>query len=297
MLAALLIALTVSAVQCSTPAPGPGWVCQNGGWLPPGHPAIKQPAPQPQATAPSANPFRPMLAYPAPPVSTEAVFLSETQLQAHAKSGDTLPSGYIYFTPPIHLREMTALRGAGNTVLVPNTKAGGPLFVVEATVYWPLRQRLEGFLLQCQSPTQTGLAISAQNVTIDEVFIYGCDEAINLSFSLNTLILNSLFSLNRVGIHAMGAGPTPPNSLTTLRISGCRIVHSSVAALKVGHAMSLVMESTIMESNPGAGVLIAPTFPGAHISVLLRDVWFEANGRDVVDGYGVVKAEGFTRGH
>ncbi len=290
-LAALLL-----VAQCLTPSPGPGWVCQDGGWLPPGHPAIKTPAPTP--TAPSANPFRPMLTYPRPPIATDAIALSEAQLQAHAKSGDPLPSGYIYFTPPIHLREMTALRGAGNTVLVPNTQAAGPLFVVEATVYWPLRQRLEGFLLQCQSPTQTGLAISAQNVTIDEVFIYGCDEAINLSFSLNTLIQNSLFSLNRVGIHAMGAGPNPPNSLTTLRISGCRIVHSSVAAVKVGHAMRLVIgDSTIIESNPGAGVLIAPTFPGAHISVLLRDVWFENNGRDLVDGYGVVRSEGVTGGH
>ena len=26
--------------NCTTPAPGPGWVCVNGGWLPPGHPGI-----------------------------------------------------------------------------------------------------------------------------------------------------------------------------------------------------------------------------------------------------------------
>jgi hypothetical protein len=231
-------------------------------------------------------------------MNTEAVFLSEAQFQAHARSGEPLPAAYVYFTPPIRLREITALRGAGNTVLVPNTPAAGPLFIVEATVYWPVRQRIEGFLLQCQSSTQTGLVVNAQNVTIDELFIFGCDEAINLGFSLNTVIRNSLFSLNRVGIFAMGAGPTPPHSLTTLRISGCRIVRSSVAAVKVGHALSLVIgDSTIIESNPQAGVLIAPTFPGAAISVLLRDVWFEANGQDVVDTYGVVRRAGVTGGH
>jgi hypothetical protein len=26
--------------NCTTPQPGPGWVCVNGGWLPPGHPGI-----------------------------------------------------------------------------------------------------------------------------------------------------------------------------------------------------------------------------------------------------------------
>lgn len=292
MLTVFLLSLVLQA--CASAAPGQGWVCQDGGWLPPGHPLITKPAPPP--AAPSANPFRPMLTYPSPGISSEpAVALTEAQFQDYARSGRPLPGAYIYFTPPIRLHEITALRGSGNTVLVPNTKAAGPLFILESTVYWPVRQRIEGFLLQCQSNAQTGLAINAQTLTITDLVIFGCDEAINLSFSLNTDIRNTLLSANKVGIYAMGSGPNPPHSLTTLRVSGCRIARSSIAGVKVGHAMNLVIgDSTIIESNPGTGVLIAPTFPGAHISVLLRDVWFEANGRDVVDGYGVVRSEGIT---
>lgn len=65
ILAAHLLSVTPA---CQTPAPGPAWVCQDGGWLPPGHPAIRPTAPPPPDTRPSfcvvdLNPYeRPDLA-------------------------------------------------------------------------------------------------------------------------------------------------------------------------------------------------------------------------------------------
>jgi hypothetical protein len=41
--------------NCATPAPGTGWVCVNGGWLPPGYP-IGTAAPAPAPPAPPSNP-------------------------------------------------------------------------------------------------------------------------------------------------------------------------------------------------------------------------------------------------
>lgn len=50
MTAFLLAAqLTLTPVPCAPPQPGSSWVCQDGGWLPPGHPSIRptQPPPPP----------------------------------------------------------------------------------------------------------------------------------------------------------------------------------------------------------------------------------------------------------
>lgn len=47
-----------SANGCSPPVPGPDWVCQDGGWLPPGHPLIRasgEPPPPPAPPPTSAN--------------------------------------------------------------------------------------------------------------------------------------------------------------------------------------------------------------------------------------------------
>ena len=41
-----------SANNCKPPVPGPDWVCQDGGWLPPGHPLIR-PSGETPPTAPS----------------------------------------------------------------------------------------------------------------------------------------------------------------------------------------------------------------------------------------------------
>ena len=37
----LFLVLLAGTQTCTIPAPGPGWVCQDGGWLPPGHPLIR----------------------------------------------------------------------------------------------------------------------------------------------------------------------------------------------------------------------------------------------------------------
>ena len=48
-----------SANSCIPPGPGPDWICQDGGWLPLGHPSIRSsvdpPPPPPPPPPPSAN--------------------------------------------------------------------------------------------------------------------------------------------------------------------------------------------------------------------------------------------------
>lgn len=71
VLAAVVVGLLVSSspspadAQVPVGAPGPGWVAQDGGWLPPGHPAIRVPAPvPPPPTAPVVAPLVPGMALP-----------------------------------------------------------------------------------------------------------------------------------------------------------------------------------------------------------------------------------------
>jgi hypothetical protein len=53
----LLIASESAAQTCSTPKPGPDWVCiTGGGWVPPGHPDYQKPTTEPEP--PNANGFK-----------------------------------------------------------------------------------------------------------------------------------------------------------------------------------------------------------------------------------------------
>lgn len=54
---AFLLAAQLASAPCPSVQPSPAWVCQDGGWLPPGHPAIRPPAdPTPPAGAPVCDP-------------------------------------------------------------------------------------------------------------------------------------------------------------------------------------------------------------------------------------------------
>jgi hypothetical protein len=52
MISLLLAAQLVTVPVCQPPQPGPSWVCQDGGWLPPGHPNIRK-APEPPPPPPN----------------------------------------------------------------------------------------------------------------------------------------------------------------------------------------------------------------------------------------------------
>ena len=39
-----------SAISCIPPVPGPDWICQDGGWLPLGHPLIRPSGETPPTT-------------------------------------------------------------------------------------------------------------------------------------------------------------------------------------------------------------------------------------------------------
>lgn len=56
----LAVQLATAAVPCHTVQPGPQWVCQAGGWLPPGHPDL---APPPAPQTPPDTPPQPKRAF------------------------------------------------------------------------------------------------------------------------------------------------------------------------------------------------------------------------------------------
>lgn len=287
-----------AASPCGSPSPGEGWVCQDGGWLPPGHPNIRKedgtlPTPH------SRNPFRAAITDPPRGFLDSNGTLTQAEAYESARTGTALPASYLYFTPPLILRDVAELRGsAGRTILIPNTTAAGPLVIVETSVSGGLlRVLVKDLMIECRSREQTGLIINSHRITIERVAIFGCDEGINIAGTVDSVVRDSYLGSNTTGIFVMGYGPSGiwgANSVTTLRFSGLRIT-SNTTGVRIGHGLGIVLDdSTILESN-GTGLLIEPAFPGAAIDVLLRDVWFEANGTDIRDSIGVVRSEGITR--
>lgn len=66
LIAAVVIlgwSVNAEAQTCQTVQPGPTWVCVNGGWLPPGHPAI------PTTATPTPAPAPPTTSVPLPKVA------------------------------------------------------------------------------------------------------------------------------------------------------------------------------------------------------------------------------------
>jgi len=300
----LFLVLLAGTQTCTIPAPGPGWVCQDGGWLPPGHPLIRPPTPAPPAPPDSLNTPSPILfgaSTPVwPPAPTEPG--PNASIIEAAKRGIDLPPGDVYFTPPLRLRDIARLRGtAGRTVLKPNTPAGGPLVIIETTsagdyaIEYPIRQIVEGIRIACLNEYQTGIYINGGVMTLQDVTVVGCGEGLYVSFGVNIAVRDSLFVKNRVALMLLGQGPPRP-SITTVRFSGCRIRGSTMYGARIGHGLGIVFDdSTIFEGNSGTALHVEPAWPQSGISVLLRDVWFEANGTDITDPRSLVTIEGLRQ--
>jgi len=245
--------------------------------------------------------FRPAIVDPARPIVTESEIISNATLAEMAWTGTPLPSKYVYFMPPLLLRDIAMLRGeAGRTILVPLNAHPGPLVILESSINHSIRQVVRDLMIFCASPEQTALVVNGARIVLERLTITGCAEGIRFSgTAVDVAVRDSLISGNRTGVSVLGYGPTGAsgvNSVTTIRFSGVRFVASEIA-VRIGHAMSAVFDdSTIIEGNQ-IGILIAPTFPGAAITVLLRDVWLEANGQHTVDPFHVIRREGFTGSH
>jgi hypothetical protein len=97
-------------------------------------------------------------------------------------------------------------------------------------------------------------------------------------FTKNTLCLD-VAGLGRA--NALGGD----NSVTTLRFSGCRFAASQWGA-PLQHGIGVLFNDGTTFEGLGLGVLTQKAWPTAELSVQLRDTWFEANGRDVMDPTG-----------
>ena len=288
--------------DCPKPAPGPDWVCKNGGWLPPGHPLLSEPVPA-EADYISPNLPAPMVTGPDTGYGEYGgtYDLSVEELQGYASAGLPLPGGTVIFTPPLRLRDMTLFQGGpGGTVLRPRTPAAGPLVIIETSIggnyelYYPNLQLIQDIVLTGHGIDrgQTGIYLNGAHVRFARVTVAGCAEGVYVNIGVNVAFRDCLFTRNRVGLMFQGL---PENSITTFRLSGCRVAQSTRYGIRVQHAMGLILDdSTIIEGNAGVGLSVAADAAARNTFVMCRDVWFEQNGQHIHDPAGVVRKEGFT---
>lgn len=281
--------------ECPQPPPGPAWVCQDGGWLPPGHPGIR-PAPDDvelfkDAQGPPTGASVPVWPpEPTPPGPNH-------HLIECAKRGMPLVPGEVFFTPPLLLRDVALLKGTmGRTVLRPIVTTPGPLIIVEKTaggdyaIQYPLTTQFEDFRL-VGFPGQTGFLLRGGVLDFTRVVVANCGIGVRFDWAVNVLFDGCLFAGNRTGLVMHGTPGT--NSITTIEFSRCRIAGSTRHGCRIGHGMDVLFHrNTSFESNPGVALHVEPSWPQAPISVVLRDVWCEANGQHVHDPLGLVTVEG-----
>lgn len=285
------------AQGCGSANPGPGWVCVNGGWLPPGHPGIQSGTP-------------PVVALPIP--SPTLVY------------GPGFPMGEIVeFVPPLRLapsffpdllvdgqyqpgRQRLVVSGAGKVFrAVPTPGYTGPLVVVESlgSMTVPVLSSTAVFVVQDLTiqgidPAQPCLQVQAHSVILERVVTTDCVAA-DVLRAVDVQILDSLFARGVRGLWLRGQGPAGldgPNSITHVRVASTRFEgFTGPEAILVNHGVGVVFDRVIVQGNHGAALRVqpAPGWPDAAIdSIVVRDSWFESNGGGLVDPLGRVRIEG-----
>lgn len=282
-------------MNCIGNPPGIGWVCQDGGWLPPGHPAIRNPPPppppltiadvQPPPVGASINLFPCPGAEPGP----------NHELVQCAHAGITLPSGDYFFEPPLVLRDTMLLQG-NRTALRPLTTAPGPLIIVEKTqggdysIGYPLPTqfkdlRIVGF------PGQIAVIVRGGVITFERVTICNATIGVRFDWAVNVAFRDCLITGCNTG--ALLHGLPGVNSITTLRFSNTRFARNTLYGVQVHHGMGVVFDdSSVVEGNEGTGLAVHPS---GEVDIIARDLWFEANGRHVDDPRGRITYEGARR--
>lgn len=292
----LLLCLWASpvAAQCVTVQPAADWVCVNGGWLPPGYPPV---TPAPTPILPSVQPPTGTVPF-WPPTDTDPND-PNGWIMAYAKRGMALPPGDVWFTPPLRLRDTAKLLGvAGRTVLRPTTATAGVLVLIESSLPgnletgYPIRQVVQDLALVCASPAQVGMEIVGANLTLERVSVSGCGEGIRFTWAVNISISQSQVMWNLTGLYLVGSGP---NTVTTIRVRDSIVAGSRNAGVLVRYGLGVTFDTCIIEGNQGTGVQIVEAQPRG-VDVMLRDVWFEANGVHISDPARRVQADGTTIG-
>lgn len=289
------------AQGCVTVQPAAGWECLGGNWLPPGHPALQPTAPVTTDFA-SLNPFQfPIREGFGLDLTGGGSFFTNEQLQEYARTGEPLPNQIIWFNAPLRLTNPVRFVGGGKTALVGINNVPGAQIIIESTLDNPWRGKVEKLLVICVGQNQNGVMVNGHNMVLEGLQIWSCTEGLSFpGLAVNIAVRDSQINGNTTGVVIMGHGPSAAwgnNSITTLRFSGVRI-SGAQWGVRIGHGIGVVFDdSSIIEGNPGVGVLATPTFLGSQCSMVMRDVWFELNGQDVVDQMGCVRFEGITGRH
>ena len=198
------------------------------------------------------------------------------------------------------LSDQNWLRGMGRTMLVPITKAHGPLVVIETSIggnydlQYPWRGKISDLVI-CGYPGQVGLVVSGGHLTFDHVTVTGCGEGVYVNWAVNVEFRNCLFTKNELGVDIAGLGPANAlggdNSITTIRFSGCEFKSSPWGAM-VQHGIGVLFNDGTTFEGLGVGMLIHRSKDMA-LDVRCRDTWFEVNGRDVIDPEKRITFEGY----
>jgi hypothetical protein len=135
------------------------------------------------------------------------------RIEEHAQSGDLLPNGEIFYTPPLILRDINILRGSGRTVLRPEPTAPitqEPSITIVSTMpgnhelSYPLPQSVRDLIIDGRhapgSTGQEGVRIVGANIDFDHVTIDHFGQGLHLLWAVNCSFYRCLFSLATAGM-------------------------------------------------------------------------------------------------
>lgn len=279
---------------CGSANPGPGWVCVNGGWLPPGHPGIPVAPPSTAPPLPS-----PILVYgPGFPLGEIVEFVPPLRL-APSFFPDLVVNGQ--YQPG---RQRMVVTGAGKVFRpIPTLGYTGPLVIVESlgSMTDPLVSSTAVFVVQDLTvqgvnAAQPCIQIQAHSVVLERVVTVDC-AGVDVLRAVDVQVVDSLFTRGTRGLWLRGEGPVGldgPNSVTHVRVASTRFEgFTGPEAILISHGLGIVFDRVIVQGNHGAVLRVQPT--GRVEGVVVRDGWFEANGAGIVAPAGVVSLEGVTR--
>ncbi|HAM23220.1 MAG TPA: hypothetical protein DCQ04_13320 [Actinobacteria bacterium] len=291
-----------AAQGCASANPGAGWVCINGGWLPPGHPGI--PTAPPTPIPPTAPPMpSSTLAYgPGFPMGEIVEFVPPLRL-APSYFPDLLVNGQ--YQPG---RQRLTVTGAGKVFRpVPTPGYTGPLVIIESlgSMTVPLLNSTATFVVQDLTiqgldPSQPCIQVQAHSVVLERVVTADC-AGVDVRRAVDVQIIDSLFARGTRGLWLRGEGPSGldgPNSVTHTRIASTRFEgFIGPEVILVSHGLGIVFDRVVVQGNHGAALRVqrSADWPSARIEgIVVRDTWMEANGGGIIDPLGVVRVEGVT---
>jgi hypothetical protein len=218
-----------------------------------------------------------------------------------AATGERLPMGEFWFEPPLVLVDPMGLSGThGRTILRPTAPHAGPLITIKTTLPGDydlgLPKRVVVSDLRIQGLTRRmnvgsdavtpvydyGLLIDAAMLRVERVDIINCYIGVVFQWAVDVAFRDCILRRNQTNVYfSPGQGA---NTITTVRFTGCSIREAYGHGIVMQNGLGVTFDDrTIIEANLGTGLVIEPAPPAVVADVRLRDVWFEANRRDVTD--------------